>query len=83
MATFIKIDNEVDTLGSSLLCPHCGGNNLHQKDVETEAAAQGFPAADAILINFYCENCPSEPVLSIQQYKGTTYIGWHSMRVIL
>jgi hypothetical protein len=34
-------------------------------------------------INFYCEQCPAEPVLSIQQYKGTTYVGWHSMRVIL
>ena len=83
MATFIKIDNEVDTLGSSLLCPHCGGNKLHQKDVKTDVASANSWAADSILINFYCENCPSEPVLLIQQYEGTTYIGWHSMRVIL
>ncbi len=80
MATFIKIDNEVDTLGSSLLCPNCKCNNLHQKCLEPE----DDPDSDVWLrIRFWCEQCPSEPVLCIQQYKGTTYIGWHSMRVIL
>ena len=80
MATFIKIDNEVDTLGSSLLCPNCKCNNLHQKELEIE---DNFNNNDMLGIRFWCEQCPSEPVLSIQQYKGTTYIGWHSMRVIL
>ena len=80
MAIFIKIDNEADTLGSSLLCPHCGGNNLHQKELEIE---DDFNNHDMLGIRFWCGQCPSEPVLCIQQYKGTTYIGWHSMRVIL
>ena len=81
MATFITTENEANTLGSSLLCPSCKCNNLHQKRLETEDDDPN--SSDWLQIKFYCEQCPAEPVLSIQQYKGTTYIGWHSMRVIL
>jgi len=80
MATFITTENEVDTLGSSLLCPNCKCKYLHQKELEIE---DEFNNNDMLGIRFWCEQCPSEPVLCIQQYKGTTYIGWHSMRVIL
>ena len=88
MATFINIEHEVDTLGSSLLCPACGCNNLHQKPLKLEdedphPQKQSSNILNWLEINFWCEQCPSEPVLLIQQYKGTTYIGWHSMRVIL
>mgnify|MGYP003672457282 FL=1 len=89
MAIFIKTENEVDVLGSSLLCPNCGCNNLHQKPFELEDEENLHPKKqssnipDWLEINFWCEQCPAEPRLCIQQYKGTTYIGWHSMRVIL
>ena len=82
MATFIKTENEVDSLGSSLLCPNCGCNNLHQEP-PLEPQDDDPKGSTWLRITFYCEQCPAEPVLSIQQYKGTTYIGWHSMRVIL
>ena len=82
MATFIKTENEVDSLGSSLFCPRCDYNNLHQEP-PLEPQDDDLKGGDCLLIKFYCEQCPAEPVLLIQQYKGTTYIGWHSMRVIL
>jgi hypothetical protein len=82
MATFIKTENEVDSLGSSLLCPNCNCNNLHQEP-PLEPQDDDPNGGNWLQIKFYCEQCPAEPVLSIQQYKGTTYIGWHSMRVIL
>ena len=80
MPIFIATENDVDTLGSTLICPNCKCNNLHQKRLDAE---DGPDTVDSLQIKFWCENCPSEPVLSIQQHKGTTYIGWHSMRVIL
>lgn len=80
MPIFIATENEAVTLGSTLICPSCKCNNLHQKALEIE---DEFNNNDMLGIRFWCEQCPSEPVLCIQQYKGTTYIGWHSLRVIL
>ena len=82
MAIFIKTENEVEYLGSSLLCPGCNCNNLHQEPC-LELQDDDPKGGDCLNIKFYCEQCPAEPMLFIQQYKGTTYIGWHSMRVIL
>ncbi len=31
---------------------------------------------DGLLIRFYCEFCPAEPVLAIYQHKGQTVIEW-------
>ena len=83
MPTFITTENEVDTLGSSLLCPGCKCNNLHQKPLTDVQVDDPKRCGDWLQIQFWCEQCEAEPVLCIQQYKGTTYIGWHSMRVIL
>lgn len=79
MPIFIATENEAVTLGSTLICPNCKCNNLHQKRLDPDDPNP----VDLLRIRFWCEQCPSEPVLSIQQYKGTTYIGWDSMRVIL
>jgi hypothetical protein len=80
MPIFIATENEAVTLGSTLICPNCKCNNLHQKRLDAEDDPH---PVDLLRIRFWCEQCPSEPILCIQQYKGTTYIGWHSMRVIL
>jgi hypothetical protein len=34
------------------------------------------PRRHGLAIEFWCELCPSTPVLAIMQHKGTTYIGW-------
>lgn len=38
---------------------------------------------DGLLLSFDCENCDAEPELAIFQHKGTTYIKWHSMRMVV
>jgi hypothetical protein len=81
MPIFIATENEVETLGSSLLCPGCKCNNLHQKPLMSQG--EDPRGSDWLQIQFWCEQCEAEPVLCIHQYKGTTCIGWHSMRVVL
>ncbi len=109
MPIFIATENEAVTLGSTLICPNCKCNNLHQTSCttfwrESEDADSGKIVTtshqsivenshlmssnpsnrrDGIVIRFECEQCAAGPMLSIKQHKGTTYIGWDSMRVIL
>lgn len=109
MTAFITTEDEVKTMGSTLICPRCKNGNLHQTScttfwresedadsgkivttshesiVENSHLMSGNPSnrRDGIVIRFDCEQCAAGPMLSIKQHKGTTYIGWDSMRVIL
>lgn len=71
-----------------LLCPVCGGNNLHQSEPRDDSARTG--GDDTIAINFSCESCQTHGgleaeiiyTLRIQQHKGCTDIYWLSAKGI-
>jgi hypothetical protein len=55
----------------SLMCPVCGGENLHQVQM------LGYPNdGERIIIAFSCEHCIAEPHMNITQHKGLTSIFW-------
>lgn len=53
-------------------------DTIETKDMQSNPS----PRRSGILIMFECETCYAEPEMSIIQHKGSTYIGWHSMRVM-
>lgn len=38
---------------------------------------------DGLLVKFRCECCTADPELAIYQHKGTTFIEWHTMRMMV
>ena len=44
--------------------------------VGTDQAENPSPRRDGVAIQFWCEACPSTPVLHIYQHKGDTMINW-------
>lgn len=40
------------------------------------------PRRGGLTIKFDCEECDAEPILAIVQHKGSTYVYWHSARML-
>lgn len=69
-----------------LLCPCCHGDYLHEQDFDSFEinASKSYQENDnSEHKKFYCENCPSNPVLKIFQHKGRTLMRWLSIRIML
>ncbi len=61
----------------------CGEDAAHEVHVavadgkatiDTSLNGNPSPRRHGLKINFWCENCDAEPVLSISQHKGNTYV---------
>jgi hypothetical protein len=78
----VRISGDVGP--NTLVCPSCGGPNLHFD--EAHEATDG-----AVCIQFSCEGCAmgegyiadTVGYLNIYHHKGTTYMSWSVNRVLL
>jgi len=60
-----------EAFGRDMLCPECGGNNLHMGNIEQLNA-------DNLKISFWCEHCGEHlpHLLELRFHKGSTMIRW-------
>jgi len=69
-----------------LICPCCHGDYLHEQEFERwEISGNSIfrEEEESQYKKFYCENCPTNPILRIFQHKGRTLLEWISIRIMI
>lgn len=55
-----------------LSCPNCAETCIHVEDVQVH------PEPDLELsVRFWCEHCPVDPILHLENRSGTRVLMWH------
>jgi len=81
----IKKEVKLDE-GGVLLCPCCHGDYLHEQEFDAFEIGSDSSYIETDFSKykkFYCEGCPSNPILKIFQHKGRTFLQWISIRIML